>query len=486
MQQYLNPFGAPDTPAFGGGITETLFHPVAAGVLLAAGLLMLVLPRRHVLGPMLCAVFLIPLGQQVLLGGVHWLAPRLVVLCALVRVIFMKASSRGAHFGGGVTQIDRAFFGCVLAQMLAVMLLNSFQIGAVLNQFGFFIDFALAYFVIRVLVQDIDDVYRALRWLVVIVVLLGAEMVWEQQTHENLFGIMGGTAAIPAIREGRARSHGVFQHALTAGTFAATLVPLFILLWRNGKARAMAALGLAGATVMTVCSNSSTPLLAYVAGIAGVFCWPIRRNLRVVRWGISLSLVALHMVMQAPVWFLIARIDLTGGSSGYHRAELVDQFIRRFGEWWLIGTNNAGRWGYDLWDSQNQFVGVGQTGGLVAFILFILVISGAWSRIGTARRMVDGQEQESLMWLLGAALFANVVAFFGVNYFDQSKVSWFLLLSMISAATAQVFAGKAQAPVAEAPKPEARKSSFAWVRRRSQPAYAERRPTKWVPRKGSI
>src|SRR6185503_20406054 len=79
-----------------------------------------------------------------------------------------------------------------------------------------------------------------------------------------------------------------------------------------------------------------------------------------------------------------------------------------------------------------------QTGGLVAFILFILVISRSWSRIGTARSRVEGQEQESLMWLLGVALFANVVAFFGVNYFDQSKVSWFLLLAMISAVTAPI------------------------------------------------
>jgi hypothetical protein len=28
------------------------------------------------------------------------------------------------------------------------------------------------------------------------------------------------------------------------------------------------------------------------------------------------------------------------------------------------------------------------------------------------------------------------VAFFGVNYFDQVKVAWFVLLAMISAATA--------------------------------------------------
>ena len=41
-----------------------------------------------------------------------------------------------------------------------------------------------------------------------------------------------------------------------------------------------------------------------------------------------------------------------------------------------------------------------------------------------------------MIWLLGAALLANVVAFFGVNYFDQSRMAWFALLAMVCACTA--------------------------------------------------
>ena len=49
-----------------------------------------------------------------------------------------------------------------------------------------------------------------------------------------------------------------------------------------------------------------------------------------------LVLVTLHLVMKAPVWALLARIDLTGSSSGYHRYVLIDQCISRFSEWRLI------------------------------------------------------------------------------------------------------------------------------------------------------
>jgi hypothetical protein len=42
----------------------------------------------------------------------------------------------------------------------------------------------------------------------------------------------------------------------------------------------------------------------------------------------------------APACFLIARIDLPGGSSGgYHRAAIIEAAISHFREWWFAGTN---------------------------------------------------------------------------------------------------------------------------------------------------
>jgi hypothetical protein len=178
--------------------------------------------------------------------------------------------------------------------------------------------------------------------------------------------------------------------------------------------------------------------------------------MRTTRRALSIVLIALHLTMAAPVWFLIARIDLTGGSSGYHRAELVDQFIRHFSEWWLVGTHDSASWGWDMWDQQNQYVNIGETGGLAALVLFVTAICRQFAAIGTARKVVQGAKQEWLYWFLGAALFSHVVAFFGANYFDQSKVSWFMLLAMISAATASVSAPGPVQPASNSPESEAR------------------------------
>jgi hypothetical protein len=223
------------------------------------------------------------------------------------------------------------------------------------------------------------------------------------------------------------------------------------MLWKNGRAKVMAAVGVAGCTVMTICSHSSTPLLTYVAGILGVCLWPLRKKMRVLRWSLIGVVLALQVVMKAPFWFIIAHIDLTGGSSGYHRALLIDMFIRHFWDWWLIGTKDFGTWDYDLWDQQNQFVSAGETGGLIALVFFVAVISRSFGYLGKARRVVAGRRREWEVWLLGCALFAIVTGFFGVNFYDQAKIGYLALLSMIMAVAAPILKGRTTGPVVAKP-----------------------------------
>jgi hypothetical protein len=450
-----NPYGGPGPDhIFGGGVAETLLHPAVLVGMLVAIILLWTLPRKYAMAPLLFGAFMIPLGQQIYLGGMHWQVLRIIILCGLLRVAVMKFTSRKGLLAGGFNAVDQAFLVCMLVQAACFALLYM-QTQALVNQFGFLADYVGGYFLVRVLIRDEADIYLTLKCLAVITVVLAITMVREQMAQQNVFGLLGGVDPTPAIREGKIRSQGVFQHALTAGTFAATLLPLFFLLWYNGKSRVMGAAGMIGCTVMTICSNSSTPLLAYGAGLVGVCFWPIRKDMRRVRWGLVIGLVALNIVMKAPMWFIIAHIDLTGSSSGYHRAELVDQFLRHIGDWWLIGTKDAQNWGWDMWDQQNQFVNVGETGGLAALALLIAVISRSFAKIGKARKVVSGKRREWMLWFLGAALFANVVAFFGVNYFDQSRMTWFALLAMISAATAAaVPAQRAKASLEAQPEQE--------------------------------
>jgi hypothetical protein len=170
--------------------------------------------------------------------------------------------------------------------------------------------------------------------------------------------------------------------------------------------------------------------------------------MRLVRWGFVATLVFLHLVMKAPVWALIARVDVVGGSSGYHRYMLVDQFIRRFGDWWLLGTKVNSEWGWDMWDLANQYVAVGEVSGLLPFVFFLAIIVCGFKYVGLARKVCEEKrkkENEAFLWAIGAALFANVVAFFGISYFDQTQVVWYALLAIIPITTIPFFAQHEQA-----------------------------------------
>jgi hypothetical protein len=425
----------PTNLRFGGGASGTILHPLVAAALFVTAILIFLLPRKQVVVPWLLTAFLVPFGQVIVVSGVHFSVYRVIILFGLIRLAISKSQQGTGRIVGGFTKVDGAFTLCTLFSFTTFSV-QWIVVQAIVKGLGNVLDALGGYFVLRFLIRDRKDIQLAIRTLAVVAVLLAVCMTNEQITHRNVFGLVGGTLLVVPIREGQVRSMGPFEVYITAGVFGATLVPLFVSLWSQRKARAAAFLGIAGATIVTLTSHSSTPLLAYAAGIVGLCFWPLRRHMRLFRWGLVLVLVGLHIIMKAPVWALIARIDLTGSSSGFHRYMLVDQCIRHFTEWWLMGVKTYDTWGYDMWDLSNQYVACAVTGGLVTLVTFILVISRSFGRLGTARRAVDGdRKREWWLWCMCAALLSHVVAYFGIGYFDQMQVAWYALLAMVPAST---------------------------------------------------
>jgi hypothetical protein len=425
----------PENIRFGGGAADTLIHPLVAIWMAIAIVLILFLPRKYAVVPLLLVTFTAPLGQVVVLAGVHFTVIRFLIIAGLVRWATSRRSSPGGVFAGGFNSIDRLMTLWALMSLI-IFTVQWMDTQALIKSLGGFLDTLGGYFVLRFLIQDREDVRRTLKVFAAICVTMGVCMINEQVTHLNIFGLLSGAGFVSAVRDGKIRAQGAFGVYIDAGVFGAILIPMLVWLWSDAKSKVVAALGMAGGTAMTLTSNSSTPQLAYVAGIVGLCFWPLRRRMRLIRWGLVIMLVMLHLVMKAPVWALIARIDLTGSSSGYHRYYLVDNCIRHFSDWWLSGFKNYNDWGWDMWDLSNQFVVQALTGGLVTFVLFIMILSRCFGGIGRARKFVEGNRAEEwFLWCLGAALFANVVAFFGCSYMAQMQMALFPLLAIISVAT---------------------------------------------------
>lgn len=411
-------------------------HPAVAIVMVLGIILILLLPRKYVIVPFLCFAFLIPLGQMLVFGGLHLFLFRILLIFGCVRMFWMKLFAHTKLFGGRPEVLDTVFILWAIFRASAFLILFSFQSSALVNQGAFLLDVFGAYFFLRYLIQDDEDILRTVKALAGITIVMGACMLNEKLRSQNVFGYLGGFPITPLIRDGAIRARGTFSHPILAGCFGAVVLPLFYWLWQSAKAKGLAIAAIIGSCCIVFSSASSTPLTALAGGILAVCFWPMRKHMRLFRWGIALALVSLHLVMKAPVWFLIARVDLTGASSGYHRAMLVDTFIRHFTDWWLVGTNMNDTWGFDMWDLSNQFVAEGITGGLATFVCFITLIAISFKKIGLARKALEGdRNQEWFFWFLGAAMFANIMAYFGTSYYDHSQVSWFALLAMIAVAT---------------------------------------------------
>ena len=320
---------------FGGGAADTLLNPLVAVAMVIAIVLIFTLPRNRVITPFLLACFTIPLQQVVVLGGIHFTVLRILIIAALIRRAISKKTPLEGKFPGGFNGIDRM----VILWVIWVELMSALQFmetQVFIHNLGDFLDMLGGFLVVRYFIADGETVRRAIRALALVCIIQGVCMLNEQIAHVNVFGYIGGIGPWLTIREGKIRSEGVLG-CISGGAFAGALIPLFLGLLTERKSRILAYSGIAGATIMVFTSNSSTSLLALAASALAILMWPLRKRMRLVRQGLTLTLIALHLVMKAPVWALIAKIDLTGSSSSYHRYYLVDNCIRHFGDWWLHG-----------------------------------------------------------------------------------------------------------------------------------------------------
>lgn len=440
---------------FGNAVGQTIVNPIVLVVVLILGVLICFGSRRRAIVAFLAGAILIPLDQILVIGGMHFPMLRVLLLFGMVRMVRAKFFSKSEIFSGDWNRIDLALIVLTLVTAVNGILLYEdsptliFELGGLYTAFG-------CYFLLRYLIRDEQDVVLTLRTFAWVAAVVAGIMMFEQATGRNpIYGLLGGAhaKAFGSVmeREGR-RAMGPFGHPILAGTFGAISLPLFVgLWWKDKRYRNSALVGIISAAVIPFAANSSTALLVFIGGLVALCFWPLRKQMRLIRWITLLTLITLHLVMKAPVWHLISRIDLTGGSSSYHRYQLINQCILHFSDWWLIGTKYYGDWGWDMWDLSDQYVLIADESGLIALGCFLAMIVFGFKYLGRARKACrKNRNQELFFWAMGSSLFANVVAFLGIDYFDQTIVAWYAFMAMISVAA--LGARKVQ------PKPQAFRS----------------------------
>jgi hypothetical protein len=361
------------------------------------------------------------LGQGIDLGPFTFSVLRILVLVGVIRVLV-----RGERLPGGLAGMDWLTLGWGAWALIASAFHKEpssylvSQMGLVYNTLG-------CYFLIRCFCHTPDDFVQLLKMTALVLVPVALEMLHEQFTGRNLFAVFGGVPETVTVRNDRLRSQGPFAHAILAGTVGAVCAPLMIGLWRH--ACWPARLGLTACVVMVFCSASSGPLMSLIFAVFALLLWRWRHLTRHIRIAAVLGYLLLALVMKAPPYYLVARIDLAGGSTGWHRAALIESGIKHLKEWWWAGTDYTRHWmptgvtwSENHTDITNHYLQLGVVGGLPLMVLFILTLAFGFSYLGGCVRsaMLPLEGSTFLCWALGASLFSHAATCISVSYFDQS------------------------------------------------------------------
>ncbi len=409
-------------------------NPIALIFFLVSALALLSVPRKWAPVALLTGCTYMTLGQGIELGPISLPIYRMMLFVGLVRVV-----ARGERLFGGVNRVDWMMIGWGAWTVFASFFHDPERAGPVTAS-GAVYNLTLIYFLLRAWCGDMEEVIGMIRMLAILLVPVALAMIFEKLTGKNLFSVFGGVPENSLVREGKLRAQGSFRHPILAGTVGATCIPLFIGIYKRHPKEAL--IGIAAGLVMTFASASSGPVMSLIAGAVAIVFWRFRHlTKRFLLLGAGAYLV-LMVLMEKPPYYLISRIDISGGSTGWHRAFLIDRTFQHLSEWWLIGTDVTRHWMPNQGiandpqhtDITNYYIGFGVQGGVISMGLIIGMLVTCFIWVGKVRAVVEQTlpDQAFTVWCFGACLLAHAATSISVSYFDQSMLFFWLAIAVIS------------------------------------------------------
>lgn len=409
----------------------TVINPISILILIFAIVLQLTMPKRYLPITIIITASIIPVMQRIVIAGVDLTIVRILYFITFIR-IFLK----NEHLNFRLLKIDYTVLLYALINAVIFIIQWNGSMNSIINRLAHILESFGVYIIYRITISDRKDLQNIYIGLALVSVIVALSMSYEQFTGRNLFSIFGGVPEFTPIREGKLRSQGAFSHPIIAGVYGALLIPtLWGLIDKNisKNSRYILIIGIISGIIILYASASSTPLIAFITSLLLIILWPRRTLLPLIAFYTILSLLIIQLFMKAPIWFLMAKIDLVGGSTGYFRAYLFDQFVQRFSSWVLIGTRTTMNWGWGLEDVTNQYVLEGINGGGISLLLFCSIFFQAFRLIIKTIYYLDQDTNRikdvRLIYSLGVVLFSTVVIFMAVSYFGNMHNYLYLTLA---------------------------------------------------------
>lgn len=408
---------------------------VSISLLILTSFFILIIQKRMITLPILAAACYIIYGQMINIGGFNFNAVRILIFVGLIRIILRKES-----FVGNLNQFDYLIMLSGLWTLFSSLFHNDVS-DALKYRMGFFYDTCGIYFLFRVFIgklEEIKEFYRIIAFMLIPVAIL---MGYEKISGINIIGIIQDIDISPALREEKFRAQGPFAHAIIAGTVGAVSIPYMVALyWRNFKTSLA---GLIACFVMIITSTSSGPILSAICATLSLAAWRFRSKTHYVYRICLIGYVILELIMNAPAYYLLSRIDITGGSTGWHRSRLIEVAISNLSEWWFAGTDYTAHWmpygvpySPDHIDITNHYIRLGVISGLITVIFFLITFYLSFKVIAEAVKKFDNLgfsfADQFIYWALGCSLFTHLITMTSISYHDQSYIFLYSAFAIVS------------------------------------------------------
>lgn len=417
--------------------SEATIYQSTIAIVIFLALLTILMPRKYFLVPFILAACFVPTDQRIIVMGLDFTVLRILVAAGVLRVFIY-----GEYRRFKLNTVDRL----LLLWLICGAVIYSIQwkeAEATINRAGFMFDALGLYWIFRQNIQSWTNLKNTLSLFAVAAIILLPFVLMEWSTGNNPFVFLG--KVITSVREEKFRCQGAFPHSIMLGLFWAVLAPMFLAMAKTEKNKTLYVSAFASSVVIVMASASSTPILVLILAIVSYAAFNWRQYTGVTAMVLMAITAALHFAMKAPVWHLLARINVIGGSTGWHRYNLIDKAISNFNEWMVIGCRSTDHWGWGLEDVTNQYVSEGVRGGVVTLILFVLMIYAVLKTLVNSSLRYRDRNTQLLIWALFSMMIAHCIGFIGVTYFGQIRVLWYMTLAAAAMLQEQQLSFKADA-----------------------------------------
>ncbi|MHC4583136.1 MAG: hypothetical protein ACYS3N_01320 [Planctomycetota bacterium] len=374
--------------------------------------------------PFILAACFVPSDQRVIIFDLDFTPLRILVLMGILRIIL-----QGEQLMFKWNPFDKLVLTWAICGAV-IYVIQWANMRALIYKCGMLFDVIGLYWLFRINISSWEDIRFAIKIFAICSLILAVLVGLEWATGKNPFAGMGKVST--EVREGRYRCQASFPHSIMLGLFWATFVPLFIGFACQNKHKLLFWSAVGASVFIVAATASSTPALTLLVVLILLYGYKWRQYTAPAAWGFLALLIALHIVMKAPVWHLISRVNVVGGSTGWHRYILIDQAVNHFGEWMFLGCKSTAHWGWGLTDITNQYILEGIRGGLITLVLFLVMIYMALRTLLRLSLQKRRHKQHFLVWCIFVAIMGHCVAFFGVSYFGQIVIWWYMTLAIVS------------------------------------------------------